>query len=231
VPGIETNQSNISQMMGLFADKELIPTTFREISTFSPDSQLRFSLQSPNNNEWNIHFGTDRIDITKNTTDTKGNNLGELEQFSADVSDFFIKIMSKRPQQANRIALSNVVILKEMSEESLNILYLKLFNPIKIYSDNKPFEWVLRTSSRIRKQINSLDEIFNFNSEINRSNGQMNINQEIIPVVDRIVINRDINSIPDNPTPRFGEKEMTDFFKNAAIWHDNLLNDIFEKIK
>jgi hypothetical protein len=229
LPSIETNQSNISQMMGLFADKGLVPTSFHEVSNITPISQLRFSLQSPNN-EWNIHFGIDRIDIAKNATDAKGSNLGTLEQFCADVSDYFSKILSKHPQKANRIALSSNVLLKEMTEDKLNAVYLKLFNPIKLYSENNTREWNSRVVARISKKVNSVDEIFNFITDINRISGQLNLNQEVVPV-DRIAINMDINSIPNNTVNRFGEIDITDFYKTVSIWHNDIITDIFDKIK
>lgn len=229
MPSIEANQSNISQMMDLFADKGLVPTTQHEVSNITQTSQLRFSLQSQNN-EWNIHFGINRIDITKNATNATGNNIGTIEQFCADVSDFFTKILNKKVQRANRIALLSDLILKEMKENVLDDVYLKLFNPIQTYCENKPIEWGLRANSRIQKRINSSDEIFNFISEIERVNGQLNINQEIVPI-DRIAVRMDINSIPTNTANRFGVVEMTDFYKNVPIWHNELLTEILKKIE
>jgi hypothetical protein len=222
MPGIEVNQSNISQMMEVFADKGLIPTTFPE------SSQLRFMLQSTNN-EWNIHFGIDRIEITKNATDTKGSNIGTIEQFCADVSGFFTKILNKYPQQASRLALLSSVILKEMSEDMLNGIYEKFFNPIPLYSENKPVEWNSMTVSHIQKEVNSVNEIINFISTINRLNGQLNINQEFIPI-DRISVILDINTIP-NAKNRFGETEIVYFYKNIPVWHNDLLNEILDKIR
>jgi hypothetical protein len=231
MPSIEASQSNISQLMGLFADKGLIPTTFQEVTvkTLPTQPQLRFALQSPNN-EWNIRFGIDRIDISKNATDGKGNNIGTIEQFCTDVSDIFARISSKHPQKANRLALSGNVLLEEMTTEKLNTVYEKLFNSIKLYSDNKPVEWNLRINSRVQKQINSMNEHLNFISEINRVSGLLNIDQKLVPI-DRIAVNLDINTIPNNIENRFGEIEFADFYKNIPVWHNELLNEIFEKIK
>jgi len=228
---IEASQSNISQLMGLFADKGLIPTTFQEMTVMAlpTQPQLRFALQSPNN-EWNIRFGIDRIDIFKNATDEKGKNIGTIEQFCADVSDIFAKISSKYPQKANRLALSGNILLEEMTTEKLNGVYEKLFNSIKLYSENKPVEWNLRINSRVQRQINSISEQMNFISEINRVSGLLNIDQKLVPI-DRIAVNLDINTIPNNIESRFGEIEFVDFYKNIPVWHNELLNEIFEKIK
>jgi len=237
MPSIEANQNNISQMMGLFTDIGLIPTTFQEITPISPAPQLRFSLQSANN-EWFIFFGFEGIRITKNPIDPKGNNLGSIEQFSVDVSNFLVKILNKQPKKANRIALSSNVILEEMTEESLNNIYGKLFNPIQLYSNNKPIEWNSRTVFRLDKQVDSIKETLNFISEINRSSVLLNqgnmpiniLNQGLVPT-DRIFINLDINTIPNNTKYRFGEAEIATFYKNMSLWHKDLLKEILEKIK
>jgi hypothetical protein len=229
MPSIEASQSNISQFMGLFADKGLIPTTFQEIAIMAPQPQLRFALQSTNN-EWNISFGINRIDVVKNATDGKGNNIGTIEQFCTDVSDAFAKILSKYPQKANRLGLSSNVLLEEMTEDKLNGVYEKLFNSTRLYSDNKPVEWNSRVNSRIQKQVNSINELMNFISEINRASGLLNIDQKLVPI-DRIALNLDLNTIPNNLENRFGEIEVADFYKNIPVWHNELLNEIVEKIK
>ncbi|MDR1089536.1 MAG: hypothetical protein LBL79_00535 [Prevotella sp.] len=231
VPSIEASPNNMSQLMGLFADKGLVPTTYQEvaIAPLPSQPQLRFSLQSPNN-EWNIRFGINRIDVLKNAINGKGDNIGSIEQFCSDASDIFTKIYSKHPQKANRLGLSSNVLLEEMTDEKLNDVYNKLFNPIKLYSDNKPLEWNSRVNSRIQKEVNSVNEQINFISEINRASGLLNIDQKLVPI-DRIAINLDINTIPNNIENRFGEAEVVDFYKSVFAWHNELLNEIIEKIK
>ncbi|GAB6395524.1 MAG: hypothetical protein MdMp024_1836 [Bacteroidales bacterium] len=232
MPSIEASSDNISQMMGLFADKGLIPTTYSEVSPITPIPQLRFTLQSTNN-EWNLNFGFDRIAITKNMTDAKGNNLGTIEQFCADASGFFTQILSKHSQQANRLALSSDIILKEMPESMLYDIYTKLFNPIPLHADNKPVEWSSMTVSRMQKQVCSTNEDFNFISTIRRRNGLINQNPPIpLITIDRISINIDINTIPNNTKNRFGENEIVKFYKNNIyVWHNDLLSEILEKIR
>lgn len=231
VPGIETSQSNISQLMGLFADKGFLPTTYQEveITPIPTPPQMRFALQSQNN-EWHIRFGIKRIDVIKNATDGKGNNIGQIEEFCSTSSEIFTKIFSKHLQKANRLGLSSNVLLEEMSEEKLNGIYNKIFNPIQLYTENKPLEWNSRVNSRIPKIVNTFSEQINFISEINRESGLLNIDQNLVPI-DRIAINLDINTIPNNTENRFGEVEITNFYKNIPTWHNELLDNIIEKIK
>jgi len=229
MPSIEASTDNISQMMSLFADKGLIPTTHLEGSPIIPSiPQMRFILHSTNN-EWHIHFGIDRIAITKNMTDAKGNNLGTIEQFCTDAASFFFRILAKHPQQANRLALSSEVILKEMSEDKFNSVYTRLFNPIPLHEKNRPVEWNSTMVSRMQKQVCSTDETLNFISTIGRA-GRLENQTPPIPI-DRIFVKLDINTIPNNTKNRFKETEITVFYQNVCVWHNDLLNEIFEKIK
>jgi hypothetical protein len=64
----------ISKLLMLFRDKNLLPSTFQEISPFSSGPQARLRLSS-SNDEWNVNFASHRIDIEINSTDPKGQNL------------------------------------------------------------------------------------------------------------------------------------------------------------
>ncbi|MDR1884563.1 MAG: hypothetical protein LBR26_17585 [Prevotella sp.] len=232
-PSIDATPQNISEMMNLFLDKGVVPTTQQELATLNADAiavpQLRFSLNSPNN-EWVIHFGIERIDISQNQTDAKGNNIGSIEQFSTEASDIFVRIINKYQWKANRLAISGNLILKEMLPQALDEIYPKLFNPTRIYKENKPFEWNFRAVSHIEKKINGNDEILNYITEANRFTGQLNFNQSIVPL-DRIAVNLDINTVPNNANNRFEKLDIIDFYSNVHGWYNDLLNELIEKIK
>jgi hypothetical protein len=231
---IEANPTNISSLMSLFADKGFIPITYQELPGINQMQQvssppLRFSLKTADN-EWVVGFRTGRIDVEKNMTDAKGKNLGEINQFGSDAKDIFIKILNKYPQRANRIALASNLIFNEMPTDVLDNVYLKLVHPTKIYVENPPVEWNVRSVSRLNKIINSNAELFNFCSEIGRFSGQMNIDQSIAPL-DRIAITLDINSIIADGRERFDEAGISGFCDEAPTWHNGLLNELTEKIK
>jgi hypothetical protein len=231
---IEASAINISSMMSLFFDKGFIPVTYQELPIINQTQQvssppLRFSLKTADN-EWLVGFRTGRIDVEKNMTGAKGKNLGEIDQFGLDAKAIFIKILTKYPQRANRIALASNLILNEMPPDVLDNVYLKLIHPTKTYVENPPVEWNIRSVSRLNKIINSNAELFNFCSEISRFSGQMNIDQSIAPL-DRIAITLDINSIIADGRERFDEAGISCFCNEAPTWYDGLLNEVIEKIK
>jgi hypothetical protein len=231
---IEASPTNISSLMGLFADKELIPATYQELpatnqAPVSLTPQLRFSLKTTTN-EWVVSFKTGRIDVEKNMTDAKGKNLGEIDQFGVEAKDIFIRILSKYPQRANRIALASNLILNEMPADVLDTVYLKLIHPTKTCIEHPPVEWNVRSVSHLNKMINSNVELFNFCSEIGRFSGQMSIAQSITPL-DRIAITLDINSIISDTRERFDATDISEFCNEAPTWYNGLLNELIEKLK
>jgi hypothetical protein len=225
---IDATPQNISAMMNLFLDKGVVPVTQQEFACPGAPPQLRFSLTSPNN-EWMIHFGTGRIDISQNRTDAKGDNIGKIEQFSAKVSDIFVRIMDEYQLKANRLAVSGNLVLKEMPPHILDEIYPKLFNPTRTYSENKPVEWNFRAVSRVEKKINGNNEILNYITAADRVTVQMNVNQ--FAPLDRIVVHLDINTVPNNANNRFEKLDVIDFYRNVHGWYDDLLNEFIEKIK
>jgi len=230
---IQANTKNIGTLMNEFVDKELIPNTFQELSNILPIPQNRFKLSSPNN-EWVISFGSTRIDFEKNPTSSKGENLGELKDFCVEAKNTFSRILTKYPRKATRIAVVSRFLLKELPEPILQDVYSKLFNPPKLYLENKPFEWNWRSVSMLKKQIDSLSEEFNFVTSINRIRAEFNrIRSELrlekeSSSIDRIELNFDINSSAHNVENRYGIPEIEQFYDSVSIWHDDLLNELLD---
>lgn len=223
---IDATPDNITTLLKAFSHKGFIPNTFQEMSTLNPISQTRFRLSSINN-EWVINFGTGRIDILKNQTDSKGDNIGDLEDFCKEVIEIYSLINVSYPRIASRLALCSNFLLKEMSHDQLDKIYSKLFNPPQIYRDNSSVEWNFRTVTRISKSLDTKTELINFVTEINRLTGQMNVNQSLVPF-DRIAINLDINTLPNAIDFRFDTRDIENFYSEVITWQNDILNDILE---
>jgi hypothetical protein len=233
---IQANSKNISLLMNEFADKELIPNTFQELTNLIPlipqhelVPQNRFQLTSPNN-EWIIRFGTFRIDFEKNPTNLKGSNLGGLKEFCVEAKSAFERILNKYPRKGNRISLVSRFLLEEFPEEKMQMIYTKLFNSPELYKENKPVEWNWRTVSRLPKKIDGLNEEFNFITQINRVQAEFR-NQKSVNTIDRIELNLDINSSPLNTDNRLGISEIGQFYDSVQIWHDDLIDELIDFLK
>lgn len=215
---------NITTLVNAFGDKEFIPNTFHEISKDNPQPRACIRLSSTNN-EWNIYFGMSRIDITKHSIDTKGNNLGTLEEFSTDTIDFFKRIDNDYKKKANRIALIANYMFKEMTDDEFSKVYSKLFQSVPFYKDTEPFEWYWKSASKAQLETSNIKEDLNVVTTINRARGEMTILNEIKPF-DRALIAIDINTNPKNEEYRYEFAHVESFFENTIKMHCEILNDI-----
>jgi len=214
----------ISKLLMLFKDKNLLPSTFQEISVHTPRPQTRLRLSSQNN-EWNLNFATRRLDIEKNATDPKGQNLGTAEEFAEQAHDLFNRILTEFKKKGNRISLITSGLLKEMPEEKLADIYDRLFNPIPFYGDNPPFEWNTRYVARKTLEINGIQESINVITDINRVRGQLMQPNNILEF-DRIEIGFDINTIQENQETRFSVDAIESFFSGANEIRNHILEDL-----
>jgi len=214
----------ISKLLMLFSDKNLLPGTFTEISAQIPQPQTRLRLSSQNN-EWNLNFATHRLDIEKNATYPKGQNLGTVEEFAEQAHEFFNRILTEFKKKGNRIALITSGLLKEMPEEKLADIYDKLFKPIPFYGDNSPFEWNTRSVARKTLEINGIQEPINVITNINRVRGQLMQPSNILEF-DRIEIGFDINTIQENQETRFSVGAIESFFSGANVIRNQILKDL-----
>lgn len=214
----------ISKMLKLFHDKNLLPGTFQEISPHSMGPQLRLRLSSPDN-EWNVTFATHRMDVEKNPTDPKGQNLGSVEMFTNEANEFFSRILTKFKRKANRISLITSGLLREMTNDKLADIYNKLFNPIGFYQKNSPFEWNSRCAARVTFQIDDSPEHVNMITNINRVHGHF-IQPNIVMDFDRIEVGFDINTIQENQETRFDIGSLNSFYLKAAKLRDKILSEL-----
>ena len=225
---IEPSPEVTTDLINIFSDRKLIPNTFQELSRSSPNMLTRLRL-SDTKNEWNIVFLTNRIDINKNPTDSKGSNIGELSDFCLDANSFFERILTKFNKPANRLVLDTSVMLEEMTEDQLASIYTKLFKPPKFYEENPPFEWDWRSASHFPMDILNLSEDLFVIIPIKRVTGGYNDPSGVIKF-DRIQLAPDINTTARNTNYRFNITHVTDFLHKARDIHNRLLTEIEEYI-
>ena len=223
---IKPSPDNITSLIQIFKDMELIPSTFHEIGPSSPQPLLRIRL-SNSINEWEIMIGSQRISIKKNLTDPKGNNLGELDKFCSDITDFSGRILNNYRKKANRLALTTEFILKEMTEPDLLKVYLNLFKPPQFYKDTPPFEWNTRFASKKQIEFENLKETLNVLTSISRVRGEIGTKEEVIPI-DRIQIGFDINTIQENSDERFEFLHLVSYYECVLKLHNELLKEVME---
>lgn len=217
---ITPSPDNITNLVNMFRDKEFIINTFHELTLGNAMPLPRLRFTSPKS-EWAINFGTQRIDIEKNPTDPKGNNLGDVSNFCNEVMGMFSKIFEKYNKKSNRIALVTNYVLQEMTKERTAKAYENLFKYNDFYNTHPPFEWNWRSAARTNIDINGEQESINVITSIFRIQGQLRFANEIKPL-DRIQLSLDINTSPENAEFRF------DLDQTGSVYRQ--LNDVQKKL-
>ncbi len=224
---ITPSPSNLTYFINKFSDKELIPAMFQELS---PDGvKNRFTLKSPND-DWNIEFGSDRIDIKKVNRDINVSEFGSKNKFIKEVLEILKIVFDRFPHKANRISFVSQYFCKPFSTSELNKILLKISNLPATYRKYPPINWNNKYVSRIEKEINKRNELLNFIGEINRIQGQLKINSKI-EEFDRIELRFDINTFQGNQDYRFLYDDFTDFYSKVENWEEELLTEFIKLIE
>lgn len=221
---ISPTPDTITTLIDIFRDKELIPSTFHEISAKSPKPETRLRLSS-DSSEWSVNIPSNRIDVRKTPTDIKGTNLGDVDVFCLDAVRMLDKILGHFKKKANRLALITDYFLKEMTELELENAYSKLFKPLKFYAEVSPFEWNWRSASKKAYKSKKLDEQLNVITSINRVSGHLETATES-ESFDRLQLILDINTNPDNREFRFEIEHVDAFFGEIHKLHKSMLDEI-----
>ena len=201
----------ISFLIEAFGDKGLVPNTVQQLSLTQPGIVQRLQLSSPNG-EWQISFGSGRVDIFKNPTDESGTNVGNLDGFCSDVIDFHGRIQSRFKKRAKRLALVFTKYLREMPDQECEQIYAKLFNPTPFYQENTPCEWNWRSMARLDLEFEEdVVETLNVITAIERVQEQALIDG-ISQTGDMIRIRWDINTIAQNIEYRFELHNIESFY-------------------
>lgn len=221
---ITPSPDNVTTLVNIFRDRELIPNTFYEFKPPSllPQPRLRFSNL---NSEWIINIGTERIDIEKHPTDPKGNNLGDLSKFCTDAMGMFTKIIEKYNKKSNRLALIANYIMQEMTETHFAKAYTNLFKSSDFYVTNPPFEWNWRAAARIRREIRKQQEAINVVATVIRAKMDYRFKEEV-KQIDRLALNLDINTSPENSEFRFDLTHAESFYHEATQLNTRLITEL-----
>lgn len=228
---------NFAKLMGEFKDKNFLPNTVQELSLADLQQpvmppqiavpELKLQLLS-SNREWVLTCGKTRIDIIKNPTDLRGQNLGRIEDFTEEACDFINRIFrSIIKNKANRISLITSGLFGEMTVDMLNGIYNTIYKSISVFKDEVPFEWNSRRAVRTYIDILNHNEPINFITSINRGKYQSALPENQFTIFDSIELGFDINTVQENNEDRF-DVDAIKAFCSATI---ELRNEVIDELK
>ena len=216
---ITPTPSNLTYFINKFSEKELVPAMFQEV--LPNGVKNRFILKSPND-EWNIEFGSDRLDIKKVNRDVNVSEFGSKEEFLNDVLNIIAVVFERFPRKANRISFVSHYFCKPFDSDELKKILMKISNLPQTFRNYPPVNWNTRYVSRIEKEINKNKELLNFIGEVNRIQGQLKINSKV-EKFDRIELKFDINTFQGNQDYRFESDDFKSFYSEVNNWEEELL--------
>jgi hypothetical protein len=223
---VEASAETISALAKEFAARRLVPTTFQEIGPFG--SRLRIRLVTADN-EWAIDVESGRIEVEKNATTPRGENLGPLEEFCRDGSEIVRGLLKIANRKGNRLALVTKGLLAEMSPSVLQETYLRLFNPPQFFRESPPRSWFWRSVGRAPVNIRAMDETINVILTASRTPRQLAFDPSR-PTVDRVEVEFDINTFQGNKDTRFDSESLAEFLPIAIEHRGRVLQQVEEHL-
>lgn len=228
---IEASNENIAKLLTVFMDRGFLPNVYNEQTPISGGAGV---MQAPvgsysvwelksNDGKFVIKFGQGRIDIISMML-SPSSGIGDIDSFIKNADECFKMIFTKYPRTFNRLALASNALLKVVPEEKLKEIYLSLVSPIGFYSDNNPVEWNIRQVAKNNININDREEVINVICSLSRSLVTINENGHISNS-NRIIIDFDINTIPENVEKRFSMEQYRSFALSALACQNRILDE------
>jgi hypothetical protein len=221
------SSDTIPPLLDVFREPQFLPNIMHEVDLSTGKQHPRLRL-STSDNEWLIEWEKNRINIEKKPLAASCENMGLIEDFTRNITDFLGRILSKFPKKGNRLALISHERVDEIDSSQLQEIYFRFNNPIDFYQDHPPENWVNRAVARIDDTIGERTEKFNVITTVSRAQGEY-IGVEGNPF-DRIDLKFDINTFQGNQDNRFEITDMNLFFQKVLEIRKNLIEKLEQKI-
>jgi hypothetical protein len=220
---ITPSDTTISTMITNFKDYGLLPALFQENNlNLSPDPSLskfettsRLSMISVEK-KLNVMFASSRIDISKTSADLTAHLMNE------DLT-VLLDLLRKATEghSFTRIALNTTSMLSNPSEDIIR----KLQPSLAFYSD--PNELTVRLNKREDISVgNGSIECANTIITIQKTIGQLLLNNQPVSIDHGILIQFDINTLAENSSSRFSSEQAKGFVSSAEEIRQSILNQL-----
>ncbi len=224
VEDLKPDAKTIREYIEIYKDREMIPITYQELTNTAINSRLQLNTE---NLEWSIRFGSNRVDVEKNSLNITGSNIGSVDTFCRDSSEIYKKLLKSISRKANRLSLVSYFVL-EYDNVFTPKIYAKLFKLCSTFKKNIPFEWKWRVVSKVTKP--EINEEVNYILDVSKI--VINISdKESKKKIDGLSILIDINTIPTKTEDRFAYEQVKTFYDNVYRWREEIQNDFTKFIE
>lgn len=162
------------------------------------------------------------FDFTMMPLDENGANLSDFPAFAREASHALSLCVEKFGRLPHRVALLQEGLLGEMSVDEMNALAGRLLHTTARSKGKNIFEWDWRLATREIMSVANRDENCNFIVTIRRGNGLLTPVRSGTRKFDRVRVDLDVNTSPDDTRGRFDGDRIKAFFDAALAAHERL---------
>ena len=219
---IKPDAETVQAMITKFSDYGLIPTVFQEQNiTLSPNTEPtiaetmnRLQMVSLEKNI-NVMFASNRLVVNKATTDSTTGLTG-------DDLNRLLDILGKA---ASGLSFTRIGFNTTSLMDPTDSIMKKIQPELSYYND--PNELQLRVNKREFISIgeNSIEKS-NIILTVQKTMGQLLINNQPISVDNGLILQFDINTAPENSEPRLFSEQIKAYTASAEKIRQSLLNDL-----
>jgi hypothetical protein len=204
------------------ADPAFVPQGIGEVGA-NGVAQQRIALFSDSG--WQLALLSASFDVSLMPVELGPSTGADFAAFSRTAGRLLSICSQQFGRTPHRLALVQEGLLEEMPERELGEIEGRLLRTPAIYNDPLPFEWDWRCASRRNLRISNRDEASFLISTVKRAAGvlQPPIGDPI--PFDRIRVDLDVNTTPQDTTGRFNPDAIADFFERVAIGQHNILTE------
>ncbi len=218
---------DVGTLLAALDDDRLLPTTIQEVGPGGITQRIAFN--SADQSILLALTGT-RFDYSYQATSPLGNSLGNFKEFCHDADQKLNIALAHFKLRGNRLAAVQEGYLPEMSLAESQKIASNLLKVPPTYSDKAIREWSWRINSTMRRKVNSQNESMNMIVAAGNMRGYAFLpgttqNLERVDV-DKIRVDFDINTLPENVAARFNKIHVHSFLSNVPIWQEEFVDEI-----
>jgi hypothetical protein len=169
-----------------------------------------------------IFFGSKRIDISRNMVGAVPSDFGDFGVFAKRAGTMLAKAIPVAARVPHRLAAVREGFLPDLPAADMDSICTRLLKLPMSFTNPPPFEWDWRCARRVERNVGRSKETFNEIAAIKRVSGTFQLAGEKPKDFDRIRLDFDINTSPENLNARFDASRLTKFFDKAGTWQEDL---------
>jgi hypothetical protein len=208
----------------------VFPTNIIENTLIGP--KTRFALRS-SNNEWQIVFSGGLFTVNQNAELSQIATLGSFEEFCQIARSILHAGLEVFDVAAHRFALEQSGYLPVQTKQQMSDLGHKLLHQPQDFRDLDLIEWDWRVCNRRDRSFATHSEPMNHILTIKKNiqyavtyDAQKSQIVEQAEAADRVLVQLEINTIPEKPIPRFTAQDLDSFVEGGLQWQSELESEM-----